>query len=131
MTQTVIYSLASAPLPTGVTSIPATAVTGFTNGLDCLIGQAVGPNALTWANAATSVTIATELSYDGGATWVAGAGSGHQGAPGSKLATVTSFGFLNSCVLDGNSNPLIPTHIRGTITVTNGPLSLGMTITAH
>lgn len=127
----ILFSLASAPLPTGVTQIPSTPVSGFTTGIDCLVSQVVGPSALTWANAATSVTVATELSYDGGTTWLGGASSGHQGGVGSKLGTVASFGFTGSCIYGADSKPIIPTHIRGTITVTNGPLSLGMTITAN
>ena len=122
-----VWTLQSTSLPNGATSIPATALPGFTtaNTLSILIGQAVGANALTWAKPATSVVIALEVSYDGGNTWLGGGGTEHIGAPGSKLAAAAQFGGTFGY---GND---VPTHVRGTITITNGPLTLSGAITVN
>jgi hypothetical protein len=126
----VLLTLQSSAL-TGVTQIPATPITGFVSGLDFLITQAVGPNALTWANVNTSLTLAMEISFDGAQTWVGGGSTSHTGMPGSKLASATQMGLANVGWFDANNAPIVPTHFRGTITVTNGPLSVGFTAVAH
>lgn len=118
---TQLYSFASGPLPTGVTTIPVTAITGYTQSLSCLVTQAAGANAILWANPATQVTIALQVSYDGGTTWVDGGSSFHQGSVGAKIATATQFGGIY-----GYS--AVPTHFQGTITIANGPITLAGSI---
>ena len=155
LTATPLYTFAAVALTTGDTAIPETPVVGFANYLECLLTQVVGPSALWWANSASSVAIALELSYDGAKTWVSGGSSLHQGGSGSKLAAATQMGItgirytfnpnkispssvLNSVQLSPLGTPLeqmeylaIPTHLSGTITVTNGPAILAGTISAY
>jgi hypothetical protein len=120
---TVLYSFTAVPFITGDTAIPETAITDYVTGLSCMLLATAG-NALAWANPATQVIFALEVSYDGGATWLPGGSSAHAGSPGSQIAALEQFGGVYSY-------GAVPTHFRGTITVANGPLALTGTIASQ
>lgn len=107
-----IYSFAATALTSGQTLIPATPLTGYTSLLEILLTQSI------LGNSATQVQIALEVSYDGGNTWLPGGGTTHNGNGGTSMGGQFSYSS-------------VPTHVRGTITVTNGPILLGCSISVQ
>lgn len=115
----ILFSFAKRSIPTGTFNIPETAVPANTHSLQFDLGLCTTADPTIWPNVSTTVDIALEVSYDNKATWVGGGGaSGIQGGihlmkDGVTEQTQGGFiaGFTNS-----------PTHARGTVVVTNGPL---------
>lgn len=79
-----------------------------------------------WPSKETVAAMALEVSYDGGETWHGGgaysgdAGSVRLGKSGAELPS-SGATFLY---------PSVPTHLRGSITVENGPLESELLIEA-
>lgn len=102
---TELYSFAAVSLPTGQTQIPLTPVVGYTTSLSFLLSQSI------LGNSGTGVEIDLEVSYDGGLSFLPGGSTTHNGNSGTSMGGI--FSYSQS-----------PTHIRGTITVTSGPIRL-------
>lgn len=108
---TTIYSFVAISLPTGQTPIPVTPVTGYTQWLSIRLTQSIQ------GNSSTSVDIALQVSYDGGVTYLPGGESTHTGQP-TNMGADFQYGA-------------VPTHVKGTITVTSGPILLAGSITVQ
>jgi hypothetical protein len=114
-----VYSFGQVSLPTGVTPIPATAVPASVTSCVVSINRCTTATPLNWPDAATTLDVALELSFDNQATWVGG---------GSVTGWSGGIAFKRDKVTEQPTSDLAltyvthPTHVRGTITVTNGPL---------
>jgi len=117
-TQTQVFSFPQTSIPTGTFQIPPSdlGAVSFTS-LILSLARCTAATPQFWPNAATGLDMALEVSYDGGSTWEPGGAI--TGATGGIETTkigenpTASFTF---------SYPTQPNQVRGTLTVTNGPL---------
>jgi hypothetical protein len=80
-----------------------------------------------WPDAATTVTLSLAVSYDGGASYLPG---GSFSAKGGRAFGRNGAVLARSAVTFRYSEPI--THLKGTISITNGPLvSSGATISVN
>lgn len=117
MTQ--VYSFGATSIPSGTTPIPATSVPASVVSAVVSINRCTTATPTNWPNATTTLDIALEVSYDGGVTWVGGGGvTGMSGGIAHQRDKVTEQPTSDLLL----QYPSHPTHIRGSLTVANGPL---------
>lgn len=121
-------SLVTIPIPAktynvGSVQIPPTAVPAGSSSMTIVL------DVTQWTNPASVLSVAMEMSTDGGVTWVGGgaftthpnANGQFPGKSGAPLSTIMSFWSWPSSV----------THLRGTVTITGTPIQTSGTITVN
>lgn len=105
--------------PNGTYQFGPVATPNGLNGFDIRIGSCTTADPTIWPNATTIVTLDLQFSYDGGATYTPiGANSWSQGG-----GIFESHGVETpERVLSWRFSPNEPTHFKGQITVTGGPI---------
>lgn len=114
--------------PSGVHQIPVRALPSGLAGMDMRIGRCTALTPDLWSDPATIVTINMLFSYDGGVAYPDSQRFGPQ--PGGVITTrdgelaeeVFGWRFVDQA---GRS----PTHMKGTITVENGPIKSYLDVT--
>lgn len=111
-----VFSLGQTSLPEGATVIPKTAVPANATSATLTLGRCTTGAPTLWPNVTTTVSIALEVSYDGGVTFLPGGGFTASGGIFVRRGVESDF----TTAIFGYS--IHPTHIQGTVTVTNGPM---------
>lgn len=111
-------------LPAGVSEIPETDI-GQATAIEVALARAVTADPTQWANAETAVTVDLQvssdgLSYESGGSFSASGGIHTDKSGVESPLTVVVFHY-----------PRILTHVKGTITVANGPLVTILTLAGH
>ena len=111
-----VYSFAQQTLPVGTITIPATAFGATVNEVVAVIARCTTATPTIWPDSNTTLTFNFDISYDGGNTWYFGAGDTRSGGIASnKRGEITQEQFSRDF-------PTPPTHFRGTIVVSGGPI---------
>lgn len=116
---TTVFAFTQRSLPTGDFTIPSTALPAGTLKMEVRLALCTTATPTIWPNPATTLAIAMQVSYDNGASWVGGGGvTGMAGGIQHNFKTGAEIPFGGFVA----SFPTPPTHVRGTLTVANGPL---------
>ena len=112
------YSFGQTAIPNGDTPIPPTSLPASISSLHASLNRHTTVDPTSWPNPATTLSIELQVSFDGGSTWAPGGGLTSAGGTYLKKDGVTEQAVTTLDVEYAQS----PTHVKGTITVTNGPL---------
>jgi len=120
------YSFAKTSLPNGVTPIPPTALGAGVNSVLAKIARCTTTDPSIWASATTTVTVDLQVSYDNQVSWnEVGSITDSGGIRLDKNSAEVAFSSINAS-FNGQ-----PTHVKGSITISNGPLVTSGLITVN
>lgn len=115
---TQVFSFAQQSIPTGVFTLPESVMPAGVLKLSIRIARCTTATPTIWPNFSTKLSIALEVSYDNGASWVSGGAA--YGMPGGIELDKAGAEIAVSNMTSGYAQP--PDKIRGTLAVTGGPL---------
>lgn len=114
-----VFSFPQTSIPTGEFTIPVTSLPASINTLTVSVARCTTATPTIWPDPATTLMVQTQYSYDGAVTWDFPDTWGGVGGIFHDPKTNTDIAMTSSQqVFDKGS----PTHVKGKLTVTNGPL---------
>lgn len=111
-----VFSANSIVLPNGISNIPQSAMPANSTTMLLTLGRCTTATPTVWPNTNQSIHVDLQFSYDGAASWQVGGSFDSSGG-------IVSFHGHEVTESTGTWIYAVgPTHLRGTVQVTNGPI---------
>lgn len=112
-----VFNIPQASYPNGTTTIPKTALPANSTQISLVLNRCTTATPTIWPNSTTTIAVDLQISYDGGASFVAAGGFTSAGGIVHNLHGVDLMQSVGRWSLQAGA-----THVQGTLVIAGGPM---------